>query len=309
MDILAKHRILWMLFVFLVPAGCAHHAKIPHEKVHSVYTVQDSKNSPAAYHAPLFLVNDYRNSSNRIGRPSAKYDEAGNEQIYIDTDRPVMYHMVRNFETDKDNYTNHIYRVHFPEIPFSIIPFHLSYGNNAGLIVIVTLDSQDRPVLVTTVHTCGCYLAIIPTSFLPSDAYPEKWEESPLTVYGEKLPPKLYYMGKINPKVIFHLRPNVRRVMDIEVIEESKIHNTKNFRRIIASLADMEELDRIPINGTTTSFYHEDGPLRGHVKDSLKIWESLLLGLISLDLYVGADKTYADTGETGNPFSLEQECL
>ncbi|MEN8262496.1 MAG: hypothetical protein ABFR82_03450 [Nitrospirota bacterium] len=59
---------------------------------------------------------------------------------------------------------------------------------------------------------------------------------------------------------------------------------------------------KIPINGTTTSFYHEDGPLKGHVKDSVKIWESLFLGLISMDLYVGADKAYEDTGETGNPF-------
>ncbi len=296
------YRSLWMLVILLLFSGCAHHAEIPREEIHSVFTVQDLKDSPAVNHSPLFLAYDYRSNFNRIGRPSAEYDEAGKEHIYVDIDNPVMYHMVRNFSTDRGDYTNHIFRIHFPEVPFSIIPFHLSYGNNVGLIVVVTLDSLDRPLLVTTVHTCGCYLAIIPTSFLPSDAYPEQWRDVPLTVYSERLPQKLDYMGKLNPKVLVHLRPNVHRVMDIEVIEESELHHTKKYRKIITSLSDMEELEKLPINGTTTNFYHEDGPLKGHVKDSVKIWESLFLGLISLDLYVGADKTYADTGETGNPF-------
>jgi hypothetical protein len=34
----------------------------------------------------------------------------------------------------------------------------------------------------------------------------------------------------------------------------------------------------------------------------VKLWESLFLSLISMDMFVGADKVYADPRETGNPF-------
>ena len=70
-----------------------------------------------------------------------------------------------------------------------------------------------------------------------------------------------------------------------------------------AVLADLASLKKLPLeDGTTTSFYHQDWPLTGHVKEAIKPWETLLLGLVSLDLFVGMDKEYGDTLESGNPF-------
>ncbi len=90
--------------------------------------------------------------------------------------------------------------------------------------------------------------------------------------------------------------------MGLEVMEDPDLHDESPIKIIPTPLAHMEKLQRIPIDGKTTTFYHNEGLLKGHVKGSVKYWESLFLSLISLDLFVGTDKVYADTEITGNPF-------
>jgi hypothetical protein len=63
-----------------------------------------------------------------------------------------------------------------------------------------------------------------------------------------------------------------------------------------------ETLERLSLGDATTSFYHQEGILKGHVKGSVKVWESLLLSWVSLDLFVGTDKIYGDRYVTGNAF-------
>ncbi len=302
MDTLKKYQIWCVLVVFLALSGCARDIKLTAEKVYNIYKVEDRKDNAVNFFAPGFLTYEYQNIHNRIGRPSASYDEKGREHIYIDTDYPVMYYMVREFSTGRGKYTNYIYRVHFPEVPFSLVPFNLTAGKNVGLIVIVTVDSKNRPLLITSVHTCGCYLAIVPTSHLPSDALPEDWEEEPLRVYGERLPWKIEYMEKEDPKILVYLRPDVHRVMNLEVIEGNDLRMNRGFKKISTALLNIDELERIPIDDKSTSFYYQEGMLKGHVKGSVKLWESILFSTISLDLFVGTDKVYADPEVTGNPF-------
>lgn len=290
-----------MLVLITALSGCIQQVNISGDKERAAYAVDRLSDNPVNQFAPVFITYDYDNTDNRIGRPSAQYGN-GNEIIYIDHVHPAMFYMVREFSTDKDNYTNYIYRVHFPKVPFSLIPFYLSSGNNVGLIIVVTVDSKDRPVLITAVHTCGCYLAIVPTSYLSNDAFPEKWSSSPINVYGEILPPIIDYREKMNPKVVVHLRPGDHRVMDIEVVGENDPPMGITGAGIIVPLVHTDELEKIPLNDNTTSFYYRSGLLKGHVKGSVKLWESLLLSGISLDLFVGADKAYADPQVTGNHF-------
>ncbi len=157
-------------------------------------------------------------------------------------------------------------------------------------------------MLFTTVHACGCYLAIIPTTYLSDNSFPINWKEEPIKVYGEKLPWRLEYTDQDKPKILVHLRPGVHRVMNLEIIEEHDVKNRRDFQKIISPLAQMNELETIPIDGKTTSFYYKKGLLKGHVKGSIKLWESIFLSPISLDLFVGADKVYGDTKVTKNSF-------
>jgi hypothetical protein len=291
-----------MLAVILSIFACAHHIKLPEENVQTVYIAESKGNDPVTQFAPVFLTHNHQKKYNRIGTPSAIITDSGKEKIYIDDSNPAIYYMVRNFTTEKDTYTNYIYRVHFPRVPFSLIPYHLTAGRNVGLITVITVDSRNKPILITTVHTCGCYLAIVPTSNLSEDAFPDKWNDRRLKVYGEKLPSKLDYLNLIKQEVLVHLRPGVHRVMELELIDNQNIESSNSFNKIITPLEPMDDLMNIPVNGNFTSFYHPEGPMKGFVKGSVKIWESLFLSLVSLDLYIGTDKIYDDPHITGNKF-------
>ena len=293
---------VFCLALAIIVSGCAHHQKLPPEKVHTIYLAAGEEGEILHKYAPVFLTYDYRKEYNRIGRPSARFDDKGEEIIYVDAAEPVIYYMEQEFSTENGKYTNLIYRTHFPKVPFSIIPFNLTSGRNVGVIIVITLDSYQRPVLVTSVGTCGCYAAIVPTTYLPPEALPEDWEETILEVYGEKLPSILDYGKKENPILLVHLRPGVHRVMDLEIVELEELSHSSNFLAIQAPLEPVSDLERIPLDGQTTSFYYDFGPQKGHVKRSMKMWETILLGLISWDFFVGTDKVYGDNDEYENPF-------
>jgi hypothetical protein len=162
-----RQGLLWKAIGFalllLVLSSCAYSQKGIHEPTQAVYVAHKEADSLINRFAPAFLIYNYREPYNRIGRPSARFDARGNEEIYVDHQKPAIYYMRRDFSTERGTYTNLIYRVHFSEIPYSLIPFHLSAGKNVGLMVVITLDESKSPLLVTTVGTCGCYAAIVPT--------------------------------------------------------------------------------------------------------------------------------------------------
>lgn len=293
---------IFIVFLAVVASGCAHHWSLPTEKVHTVYVANSEEVSLLSEYAPAFLTYDYRNNYNRIGKPSARINGEGKEKIYVDPEKPAIYYMEKTFSTEKGKYTNLIYRVHFSKVPFSIIPFNLTSGSNVGIIVVITLDEENHPLLVTTANTCGCYLAIVPTTYLPPEDLPETWKEEPLEVYGEDLPWNLDYGETKNPTLLIHVRPSVHRVMDLEIVDGKSLSHSQGFRTIQTPLEPMDDLENIPLDGGTTSFFYDHGPEEGHVKNSLKLWETLLLGLISWDFFVGADKAYGDSEKYDNPF-------
>ncbi|MGD8228520.1 MAG: hypothetical protein PVI20_12135, partial [Desulfobacteraceae bacterium] len=129
---------VWVAVVVLILSGCAYSQKGIHDPIHTIYLSHDEADSLVNRFAPVFLIYNHREPYNRIGLPSATFDARGNEKIYVDHKRPAIYHMTRQFSTKNGTYINLIYRVHFSEIPFSLIPFHISAGKNVGLMVVIT---------------------------------------------------------------------------------------------------------------------------------------------------------------------------
>jgi hypothetical protein len=248
--------------------------------------------------APAFVLQNVQERHNRIGRVlvSGTRERA---QIAIDPETPVIYADTRPFTTARGVYTNLVYRIHFPELPFSLLPFHLGAGKHVGLLVILTLDARQQVVLVTTAQTCGCYAVSIPTQSLPTSSYPDNWPTKPLAVFGERLPARLPAIGE-NDSLQVVIRPEVHRVMDIQVVAQpSLVPGTVRTAEVLA----LDALKKLPLaDGSLTSLYYSDWPLTGHVKGAIKPWESLLLSLVSLDFFVGMDKEYGDTRESGTPF-------
>jgi hypothetical protein len=289
--------VLTVLLVSIL-SGCASYKDNGEAKADLHVLVDNSSSDPLTTFAPVFILPDSEEAYNRIGKVVAKQID-GDEKITVDSDQPVFYADKVPFPTQSGNYTNLVYRVHFQKTPFSLIPFHFAAGNNLGLLVIVTLNEDNIPLLVTTANTCGCYALILPTAALPAEAYPRGWVSEREFFYGERLPTGLPAFNPENTLLIT-VRPEVHRIMNVAIGNRTELA-AQDF--ITASIMPLQSLKSLPLaHGEVTSTYYDTWPLRGHVKGSIKPWESLLLSLVSLDFYVGMDKEYGDTAVSGNPF-------
>ncbi len=267
----------------------------------AVYAVaQQDEDALAARLAPLFVVAGQDQPANLIGTPAARRDQAGCVQVFVDPALPSVYFQEQTFSTSQGTYTNLIYRVHFPEVPFSLLPLHLTAGKNGGLFVVITINDQEEPVLVTTLHTCGCYLAIIPTSFLPETAYPSGWRAAGQRIYGVALPGRIAFAAGVAPrlKVEIVIRDGDHRVADVRPLGADE--NTAGYPLRHLTLRPMADLQALPLDGgASTSFFEEQGSSRGYVKESHKPLERLLMSWWALDPRVGEDKALGPAEETG----------
>ncbi|MCB2191431.1 MAG: hypothetical protein KQI62_07695 [Deltaproteobacteria bacterium] len=287
-----------ILLVLLMGLGCMHLKQVsPGPGPKELYQPKGGSGAVQGL-APAFVIHGWDQAYNRIGSPQASLDDQGLEQIAMDPARPAMYWRAVPFKTAKGAYTAYIYRVHFPETPVSLIPFFIGAGRNMGLFVVVIADQAGRPVLVSTLGTCGCYTSLTPTSYTPAWAYPKAWQDKPVELYGETLPARLDYGGSKQPRLVLEVRPGEHRVMGLNVQPAARLGEPRLFREHPTPLLPAAELRRLPLKGGTTSLFYEDGALEGHVKGAWKPWETLLIGWWCLDGTVGMDKAY---GVKGNP--------
>lgn len=255
--------------------------------------------------APVFLVEDDHIPHNRIGTPVACKDQEGTVHISIDPDQPAFYTQQVPFQTGNGTYTNLIYRIHFQETPFGLSPFYLTSGKNVGLLVIVTVNAQQQPVLITSVHACGCYLAFTPTTSLPQEAFPADWNKESQKIYGESLPGILTlttdqpHDGR-TPRTVMAIRADTHRVM--EIFQEEEIKLAERYQAVITPLLPMQALQTLSVDGTTTSFFETEGARKGHVKGSRKPRERLFMSWWTMDWYIGEDKAYGPGEITGTTF-------
>lgn len=239
-------------------------------------------------YGPVLVAHGSERTFNRIGTVRATSIK-GEERIYIDPTEPTIYHQQVPFETANGRYQNDIYRFHFERVPAG----HLAAGRNVGVFVIVT-SSESGPLLVTTVHTCGCYVGIVPTSLLPAAALPKTWKTGHQRVYGERLP-RLLTLDEPSyawrPEV--HLRPDSHRVMTLASATEVPP---------LATTVPIASLDQLPLGPATTSMFYQRGRRQGYVKDSRKPLERILMSWWALDPYIGRDKAMGDHAKTGTRF-------
>lgn len=267
----------------------------------TAYIVNDQATDFARF-APLFITEQTDQPFNRIGTPRARLDQHGTARIDIDANKPTVYVDRQTFTTANGRYTNLIYRIHFERTPFSLFPFHITAGNNNGLLTVVTLDASNRPILLTMVHTCGCFLSMVPTQYLPASAYPADWETDSQWIYGMTLPGLLELPEPLDAdsRIAIFLKDETHRVMDIQVLTQTEI--TQHFHNETLGIAPMDELMKLPVGDTTTPFFETEGSRKGYVKGSHKPFEQLLISWWALDWRVGEDKAYGDKNETGTVF-------
>ncbi len=257
---------------------------------------EEGENILLQRYAPHFEVRDYQFDYNRIGAATARPTATDDYEVFIDTSRPTIYTLTQKFTTEKGEYTNLIYRIHFPAVPWP----HLTWGNNVGLLVYVTLNAREEPVLITTLHTCGCYLAMIPTNKLPREYWPAGWPSNGQNIYGEMLPGRLN-LPEQEPygRLVISIKGRTHRVMKIEFRQGSETAGAVDPPTGLAPMADLEAL---PLGDRKVSFFEREGRRRGYVKGNSKPLELLFMSWWALDPEVGQDKALGPPEETGVNF-------
>ena len=184
------------------------------------FTVKDNRDLLSRF-APIISSENNQADFNRIGRVTAALHGDNEERIYVEAKQSAYYALEKSFTSVNGNrYKNLIYRIHFEKVPYSLIPFHLTAGKNVGLIIIITLNDAEEPVLVTHVHSCGCYLGFTPTSYLDKSAYPDDWNWQKNTVFGEDLPVTLNLPTPFNAdsRLLVLLRDATHRIKNVQHI-------------------------------------------------------------------------------------------
>ena len=287
--------------LFIVFSSCTTLPKHPPVDKRVAFTIKADETLLTRY-APVFVIENPRASHNLIGTPSAELTEDKKERIYTTPSKATIYTEERRFSTSKGDYTNLVYRIHFENVPGGLLPYYLGKGKNVGLIVMVTLNSHHEPILYTSAHTCGCYLAFVPTSHMPEDAFPAGWKKSRQNVHSESLPGVLDL--KKDPsepsRVMVLLREDTHRVKDMWTASSKSL---SDYHRISAEAQSLISLEMLPLKqGGTTSFYETSGPRKGYVKGSQKSRERLLMSWWAFDWRIGEDKKFGANKEDGIQF-------
>lgn len=253
--------------------------------------------------APVILVEHHEAAYNRVGMPAARLDAKGREDIYVDPETPVYYTRVIEWEGERGRYRNLIYRVHFERARSNKHSTDGGEGYNAGLMCVVTLDEQDRPVLVNTVHTCACFHALHATPFTPAEAFPPDWTDEDQKVWGETVPARLAWPEDFgeNVRPVLFLRDGSHRVADIQVADIESVR--ERYALTPAAMMPHDALFHLPLpDGRETSLFYEDGKNKGLVKGAYKRREALLLGLVTGDGRVGQDRVYGGEDDVPRGF-------
>lgn len=284
-------RNFFLLIVLPLVVSCAPLPQVRDKSELLAYVPHTEEQTLLARHLPLFIIENPDKPYNRIGTPAAELTTEGEERIFVSDREATIYVEERKFSTARDTYSNLIYRVHFSETPYRLLPFQIGAGRNVGLFVIVTLNSANQPVLYTAVHTCGCYLAFIPTTYLSPDAYPPGWPKIKQVVYSETLPALLDPMAKTDPfpALAVLIKDASHRVQDIWLADGDL---PKSYATNPAVSKPLASLNALPLDGgsRTTSFYETSGERTGYVKGSHKPLERVFMSWWTFDWRIGDDK-------------------
>jgi len=290
-------RVLFALAILALLSSCARPpADLSEREV--LYQAPPPTHSKRL-HTPTFLIKNDEEAYNRIGTPRVRTQADEKVEVYVDPDTAALFFETQKFTTPRGTYRNLLYRIHFEKVPFALDTWHLTAGNNPGLLIIYTLDANDQLLLVTTVHTCGCFLAFLPTNAMPEEWFPADWPTQLQSIYGQSLPSRLQpNQAEDMEEIVFTLESDTHRISDVALREHDSLQQVYASREM--TIFPMADLYQLPYKDGTESFFEMDGPRAGYVRNNTKFLEWLLISWWAFDRYVGQDKAYgtADTSDT-----------
>ena len=104
-----------------------------------------------AAHAPVFLI-EQQSPADAPGAVMLGSDGLA----VVESDKPTLYQRVSFTRYRGRSLIQLVYTLWFPERPVAGA-FDIYAGRLDGVVLRITLDRQGRPVIVDTIHPCGCY--------------------------------------------------------------------------------------------------------------------------------------------------------
>lgn len=198
-----------------------------------------------AAHAPVFEI-EARGPYDAVGRPAWREDGA----IGVDTARPIVYQRLAHTLVQGRALLQLVYTLWFPERPRRG-PLDLLGGPLDGLIVRLTLGPDGRPLLLDTIHACGCYHLFFPApgvTLKPGAPADEEWAFLPAPL--PRLAP--------GQRVVVRVASATHYVLGLTAAASSVEGDARYARR---PEADLQNLPRP--GGGTRSLYGPDGLVPG----------------------------------------------
>lgn len=198
-----------------------------------------------AAHAPVFDI-EARGPFDAIGRPAWGTDAS----LQFDTSRPVVYQRLTHTLVQGRPLLQLVYTLWFQERP-KRGPFDLLGGTLDGLIVRLTLANDGRPLMLDTIHACGCYHLFFPArgvSLRPGAPADEEWAFVPGTL--PDLAP--------GARLVVRVESATHYVLGVSTTAAPHDSAVRYGRRTES------ELRQLPLpDGGTRSLYGPDGLVRG----------------------------------------------
>ena len=212
-------------------------------------------------HAPIFLL-ESNGTFDRIGTIVFARDS----QVTVDAASPVVYQRVSFTRIAGQTYVQLTYSVWFSERPVNA-PMDLLGGNLDGVMVRITLGQNGTPLLVDSIHACGCYHLFFPTPNLSPRPPPDtniEWAFSP-----KNLPAMT-----AGQRVVVQLASATHYLTDIRIDNGDSSHGGSNNPSVAHAtyrLNPERDLLSLPLsqndaNGERKSIYEPSGLIAGSTR-------------------------------------------
>lgn len=197
-----------------------------------------------ARHAPVLDVTT-RGAADRFG---AMHWRSGGFEV--DTQVPVGYTRIAFTRFNGETLLQLVYTYWFPARPAGGA-FDLLSGKLDGLMVRITLDTDGAPLIVDSIHACGCYQLFFPTPRLAPRPPPEPQIEWAFV-------PKRLPLLSDGERVAIRVAPGTHYLEDIGVVAASMAGASAY------SLIDDDQLRSLPVGrDENRSLYGSDGIVAG----------------------------------------------
>ena len=203
-----------------------------------------------AQYAPVFDIEkrgDSPEASDRFGAMHLTADA----QPGVDGNRPTAYQRIAFTRYGGKTLTQLVYAIWFPERPAQHFIDLLS-GQLDGVIIRITLDERGVPLLVDSIHACGCYHLFFSTPHLRARAAPQadmEWAFVPAPL------PAL----RAGQRLQVRLAPATHYLLDIRLFDGAAGGGDVRY-----ALHDDSELRSLPLpGGGYKSIFGADGIIAG----------------------------------------------